>query len=124
MGNKYISGDPHGQTPNGCLLAGIIKRHNLIVGNGTTKCKGTITRKRTTKDRIEQSVIDMLIFSYDLKEHFTFMHIDEERRHVLTRIRKTKHGIKVKESDHNVLIGEFNCKVILNKEKTQLKDII
>ena len=121
LGNKYISGDPHGQTPNGCLLAGIIERHNLIVGNGTTKCKGTITRKRTTKDRIEQSVIDLLIFSFDLKEHFTSMYIDEERRHVLTRIRKTKHGIKVKESDHNVLISEFNCKVKINKAKDTIE---
>ena len=87
LGKKYISWDPHGQTPKSSLLAGIIDRHNLIVGNGTTKCKGTITRKRTTKDRIEQSVIDLLIFSCDLREHFTFIHIDEKRRHVLTRTR-------------------------------------
>ena len=46
LGKKYFSGYPHGQTPNGSLLAGIIDRHNLIVGNGTTKCKGTITRTR------------------------------------------------------------------------------
>ena len=77
--------------------------------------------KRTTKDRIEQSVIELLIFSCDLREHFSFMHIDEKRRHMLTRIRKTKHGIKVKESAHNVLISEFNCKVMHNKEKDTIE---
>ena len=96
---------------NGCLLAGIIERHSLIVGNGTSKCNGAITRRRRTKNRVEKSVIDILMFSSDLNTHFMSMHIDEQRRHVLTRIRKTKQGVKVKESDHNVLLSEFKCKV-------------
>ena len=40
------------------------------------------------------------------------MHIDEERKHVLIKIRKTKKGVKIKESDHNVLFAEFNCKIV------------
>ena len=111
LGPSYISGDPHDMTPNGCLLDGIIKRHNLTVGNGTSKCEGTITRSRRTRKGIEQSVIDFLMFSSDLTKHFVSMHIDEKRKHVLTRIRKTKQGIKVKESDHNVLLSKFKCKV-------------
>ena len=98
-------------SPNGALLAGIIERHGLIVGNGTNKCKGTITRKRITKHRVEQSVIDHVLFSSDLLKHFISMLIDESRKHVLTRIRKTKKGIHTKESDHNVLVSEFECKV-------------
>ena len=47
------------------------------------------------------------------------MHIDNERKHVLTRIRKTKKGPKVKESDHNVLLSEFKCKI--NKKKSNDK---
>ena len=38
------------------------------------------------------------------------MHIDEERKHDLTSIRKSKKGVIVKESENNVIITEFNCK--------------
>ena len=48
------------------------------------------------------------------------MHIDEEKRHVVTRITKTKRGqLKVKESDHNVTITEFYCKI-----KTDKKEVV
>ena len=117
LGPKYIAQDPHGMSPNGALLSGIIERHSLIVGNGSDKCKRTITRRRQTKHRCEQSVIDHVLFSQDLEKHFESMHIDEERKHVLTRIRKTKNGIKVKESDHNVLVSEFKCKVKHDPDK-------
>jgi hypothetical protein len=50
LGSKYIPEDPHGMTPNGSLLAGIIERQNLIVGNGSDKCQRVITRKRVTKN--------------------------------------------------------------------------
>ena len=117
LGPTYISGDPHVMTLNGRLLSGIIERHDLVVGNGTTKCAGTITRSRKTRDRIEKSVIDLVLFSSDLKRHFKSMHIDEQRIHVLTRIGKTKKGLKIKESDHNILISEFNCKLIKGEDK-------
>ena len=111
LGSKYIKKDPHEITPNGVLLAAIIERHNLILGNGSDKCSGVITRRRVTRKNIEESAIDFVIFSNDMKKYFLKMHIDEERKHVLTRIRKTKKGSKVKESDHNVILSEFNCKV-------------
>ena len=105
---------------SGALLTGVIERHALCVGNGAKECKGTITRKRTTRNRIEQSVIDIVLFSNDLRKHLVSMHVDEERRHVLTRITKTKKGqLKVKESDHNVVITEFDCKM-----KTYKKDVV
>ena len=116
LGEKYIPKDPHDITPNGRLLAAIIERRNLIVGNGTTKCTGTITRCRTTKTNIEKSVIDFVLFSQDLKTHFKSMHVDEQRKHVLTRMRRTKKGTKRKESDHNAIITEFKCEVIENKD--------
>ena len=111
LGSKYIPEDPHGMTPNGSLLGGIIERQNLIVGNGSDKCQGVITRKRVTKNRTEQSVIDIILFSSHLSKHFVSMHIDEEKKHVLTRCSKTKKGIKVKESEHNVIITEFKCNI-------------
>ena len=117
LGAQYVKNDPHAMSPNGSILAEIIERHSLHVANGSEKCQGTITRKRITKQRIEQSVIDFVLYSHDLKEHFVAMHIDEARKHVLTMIRKTKRGFKVKESDHNVLVTEFNCKSDENEEK-------
>ena len=118
LGSKHIKNDPHEMSPNGALLSKIIERHNLTVGNGSEKCEGLITRRRVTRKSIEESVIDFVIFSNDMNKHFIKMHIDEERHHVLKRIRKTKKGPKVKESDHNVLISEFNYKVN-RKEKEE-----
>ena len=80
LGPNLIPGDPHVMTPNGALLAAIVERHNLIIANGSEKCTGKITRKRVTRERTEQSVIDIVLFSSDLKEHFVDMHIDEERK--------------------------------------------
>ena len=109
LGAKYVEKDPHQMSPNGSILADIIERQNLTVANGSNKCDGTITRKRTTKERTETSVIDFVLFSNDMKEHFNAMHVDEARKHVLTKFRKTKRGYKLTESDHNVLLSEFNC---------------
>ena len=120
LGSKYIAGDPHDMSPNGALLAAIIERHNLSVANGSEKCRGVITRRRNTRKRIEQSAIDFVLFSSDLKKHFISLHIDEERKHVLTRIKKTKKGATVKESDHNVLVSEFKCNISTTK-KTETK---
>ena len=121
LGPNFISGDPHKMTPNGGLLAGIITRHNLIVGNGSSKCSGTITRQRRTKTRSEKSVIDTVIFSPDLKKHFINMHVDEQRKHVLTRISKSKKGVRMKESDHNVVIAEFECNPIDDKDNKKVE---
>ena len=122
LGEKYIKGDPHKMSPNGALLAGIIERHGLVVGNGSDKCKGTITRKRVTKDHTEESVIDLVLFSSDLNKHLAGILVDEKRNHVLTRITKSKRGIKVKESDHNVIITEFDCKT-KDREENVKEDV-
>ena len=47
LGTKYIPQDPHKITPNGSLLASIVERQNIIVGNGSSKCEGVITRKES-----------------------------------------------------------------------------
>ena len=38
------------------------------------------------------------------------IHIDEERKHVLTSITRTKNGPKIYESDHNSILTKFNLK--------------
>ena len=60
-------------------------------------------------------MIDIVIVSDDLEEELESLEIDEERRHVLTSIKKTKKGIVKKESDHNILITQFKSKFIVNE---------
>ena len=103
LGPELIPGDKHAQSVNGKALADIIQRHGLIVGNGLSKCTGLITRKRVTKTGIEESTIDFVLFSDDLKDEIESIIIDEEREHVLTKIVKTKNGVKKTKSDHNTI---------------------
>ena len=84
------------------------RKTKLIVTNGTAKCKGVITR--VTKNRVEESVIDILIISKDMEERLDDIEIDEAWKHVLTRTRRSKKWIKTKESHHNVIITTFNNK--------------
>ena len=85
-----------------------------MVANGLRKCEGTITRKRVTTQRTEESVISYVLLSADLSEHIASVHIDEKRHHVLTRLTKTKRGVVKKESDHNVI--ETKLKIIWNRK--------
>ena len=43
-----------------------------------------------TKNGTEESVIDFIIVSDDLKDEVEAIIIDDERKHVLTRVTKTK----------------------------------
>ena len=90
LGLEYIPNDTHEKSPNGILLANIIERHAPIVANGSTKCSGRITRKRITRNRTEESCIDVMLFSSDMNESFESLLIDEDRKHVLTKIRKPR----------------------------------
>ena len=83
-------------SPNGAMLAQVVERQNLVVANRLSICEGTITRRRVTKDRIEESAIDLVIISSDMVESLVKMQIDEERKYVLTKITKTKNGVKTK----------------------------
>ena len=121
LGKSIIAGDPHEQSPNGTILANIVERHNLIVGNGRDTCQGTITRQRTTKTRSEKSVIDLIMFSSDMLQHLVNIQIDEARKYVLTKVVKKKNGIKIQESDHNPIVAEFSLKIIQTEEDNKLE---
>ena len=99
LGSQYIPNDPHHISPNGKMLARVIDTHALIVANSLSKCTGLITRRRVTKQRTEESCIDVLLFSSDLLQCFTALLIDEERKYVLTNIRHSKNGVRKKEID-------------------------
>ena len=108
LGPKYIPNDPHGISPNGGILASIVEPQLVEVGNGSNICSGTITRTRVAKNRTEQSVIDLILFSKDMIENLVSIKIDENRKHVLSKVNNTKKGPKVQESDHNPILAEDN----------------
>ena len=68
MGSKYISKDPHEMSPNGAILASIVERQHLVVVNGSSICQGVITQRRVTKNRTEESAIDVVLVSRDMAE--------------------------------------------------------
>ena len=120
LGPTIIEGDPHPQSENGKILSRIIKRHALfVVNNIKTKCKGKITRRRTTKKSLEESVIDFVIVNEEIEDLISELIIDEEKKYVLTSYRKCKNGVKIRESDHNSMISHlkssWNKKVHSNR---------
>ena len=48
------------------------------------KRTGLITREKKTVTGVKKSVIDFVIVSNDLVKHIEYIHIDDERLHVLT----------------------------------------
>ena len=122
LGPQIVKNDPHDQTPNGKLLAGIISRHGLLVVNGLEdRCEGNITRRRVTKNGIEESIIDFVIVSPDLENDIHSLLIDETRKHVLTKMTKTKKGVKKIESDHNVLVSKFRFAWTKNVKRKRIE---
>ena len=111
LGPHIINEDPHGQSPNGQILAGILERHRLVVVNGLkTKCKGSITRKRVTVNSVEQSIIDFVIVSDDIADLLENLLIDEDQNFALVGFIKTKTGVQKNISDHMPLITTLNKK--------------
>ena len=97
LGPEMIAGDPHTQSENGKILAGIISRNALVVINSLKeKCRGKITRHRTTKKNREESIIDFVLGCEVMSEMIEGMSIDETKKHALASFRKTKNGTKVK----------------------------
>ena len=109
LGPDIIPDDPHPQSANGRLLETLIKDNNLRVINGSNLCKGTITRKRTTVNATEESVIDHFIVCADMFNYIVSLKVDQERKYCLTKF-TSRNGSKTcsKESDHNTLILEVN----------------
>ena len=119
LGNTLIPGDPYEMSPNWAILAQIVERHNMIVANGISTCKGTITRQRQTRTRNERSVIDLVLFSSDMMHHLVNIEVDEARKYVLTMVVKKKNGIRLQKSDHNPILTEFALKVEISEDDTK-----
>ena len=118
LGRDYIPNDPKTINKNGKVLAEITKRNALCVVNGLQDiCTGLITRESTTVNGNEKSVIDFVIISQDLLKHLNYMHIDDQRVNVLTRNKRTKTGIEISKSDHNMIETKFNIEWSTNEAK-------
>ena len=82
---------------------------------------GLITRRRTTVNGEENSVIDFLLFSSELLPLLKSVSVDEKRKYTLTRFGLEK-GIKVvKESDHNLIVAHFEF--VVQNVKKERKEI-
>ena len=104
-------------SPNGRILEGIIEREALLVANWVKEMtNGVITRKRTTKNNSEGSVIDFVIISSDILKSFLSMNIDEERKNVLTCITNNKQVTVRQESDHNSIVTNFEIRWDMKKD--------
>ena len=68
------------QSANGKLLENIIKENNLKVVNGTSMCKGTIIRKRSTVHGTEESLIDHFIVCPAMYGRIVSLQVDKERK--------------------------------------------
>ena len=91
LGPDIIRGDPHAQTDNGKILAGIIERNALcVINNSSGKCKGKITRRRVTKRQTEESIIDFVLSCEDMEEIREVLIIKEDKEYALNSYRKPK----------------------------------
>ena len=120
LGPKWIPKDKHKICENGKLLENIIIKHGLVVGNSHVKCQGVITRRRVTTHRTEESTIDYIIMSAELATNVTSILIVEDQKYALTRITKTKSGVVIKRSDHNVILTELAIPWHSNKKNKKI----
>ena len=122
VGHEIIVGDPHPQSQNGKILLDLVEGNNLILCNATDKCNGLITRRRTTKYRNEESIIDYLIVCEDMFLYLENMTIDKNNIH--SRYIKKDNNVKVIQSDHLPIFGKFNLSWNSNVKKISQKQTI
>ena len=112
LGKEIVPNNPKEQSQNGKVLAEIVERNALVVANSLSeKCQGLITRKRTTEDGVEESIIDFVIVSADLVCDLKEMIIDEKKEHALTKITRKNNVVNKATSDHNVILTKFHLRV-------------
>ena len=107
LGCDLIKGDPNRMSYNGQIMFEMIERQNLIIGNASIKCKGTITRHRSTVEKTELSVLDYLIFCEIMEPFFESMLVDENPQHVLKKYVTTKGVKQHTESEQRVTITRY-----------------
>jgi hypothetical protein len=117
-GPEIIPGDPHSMNNNGKLFKEFLsKNSHLSVVNSLNLCSGLITRRRQTKLRLEESVLDVFVVCDKILAYITKMVVDEEKQFVLTNYNKVKGEIVAKDSDHHTLVLYMNIPYAILKPK-------
>ena len=120
-GPEIIKGDPNTQNRNGKLFQEFLERNkSLTVANNLDICEGLITRCRVLENRTERAVLDLLVVNEILLPFLSKMLIDEDRNHCLRNFSGLIKNKGVTETDHNLLIAEFQISVPKRKQERQL----
>ena len=111
-GEEIIQEDPNNCNANGKLFKEFLLQHpNLTVVNSLEICEGKITRRRITKKKTEEAILDFFIVCKKIAAFIERMIIDEEKQFPLSRY--TKNGKK--HSDHNSMILYLDIDYYLKK---------
>ena len=99
---------------NGRKLREFINRRNLTLLNNTSICQGLWTRIEGDS----KSAIDLAICNENMISKVIKMVIDEDRKYVLTRVRKTDGIFTEVQSDHNSIFIDLKGEKVKNIPKT------
>ena len=102
LGPSVVENDPMpGPNNNGQRFLDFLERNPcLIVVNSLKLCQGTITRKRTTVNGTEESVLDFFITNSRTRPFISSMTIDEMNQYGVANYVQTKKNKIAKFSDH------------------------
>ena len=115
-GPKLIRNDPNQQNTNGKLFMQFLERNaSLFVANYLDICQGVITRQQKLVERTEIAVLDFLVMNEKMRTFLSKLIIDEEREFCLSNFSQVKKNKRVIETDHNLMLAEFNISVPIRK---------
>lgn len=104
-GPLIIPGDPHPINKSGKMFKEFLAQNShLTVVNSLSLCKGLITRRRQTIQRLEEAVLDVFVVCDRVLAYVQKMLVDEEKEFVLTNYNKKNGEVVAKDSDHNTLV--------------------
>ena len=110
-GQDLIKNDPNPQNQNGRLFMQFLQRHSSVsVVNSWSSFEGLLTRKRVTKDRTEEAVLDFFIVNDRLQSYVKRAFVDEDKEYALWNFSQQKKNMRVIASDHNALVMEVAIK--------------
>ena len=115
-GKNIIPDDPRPQNKNGKLFQEFLERNpQITVVNALPLCKGLVTRKRISKGKHEESVLDFFLVCHRVLPYVSNMVIDESKEHILTNYQSARYGGSAKDSDHFTQYMDINLKIISEK---------
>jgi hypothetical protein len=118
-GPSVVKNDPMpGPNKNGQRFLDFLEENPcLIVVNSLNLCQGTITRKRTTVNGIEMSVLDFFITNSRIRPFISNMNIDEMNQFGVANYVQMKKNRIAKFSDHYGLFMELQLSFSPIKEE-------